>query len=321
MRRNTFGINAQRGRAQIQEAITITGKYDKDEIDNRQRINALNQAKKLKGYQVYSKGASTDRDLIEIQKYELVYMCKNKSRIAANNGIGASSIPVLSTLNGAYHRMNPSLKAQKLSEDKVLAHNVEFVGIALTDANNHTVKKGNRPVSTTTIQIAGLNSITNNGVENIIAGDLVAWKVPDSNAVQNRKKKNGLSPDKVVLQPLPYKNMQNVLGSELVESIVDAQATGFVPPYAVNIVNGLMELCNVIDSGSSPSGTPLPPLDDAKRNAIRTRFKNYGDETNAAVMKIMKGLLDTQLEYERHIIGRATSSAAPGEDFDIYLTH
>lgn len=318
-----YGINYQKGRTLIQEPITVSCRYDRDEIENRLRIGAMVKDPALAtGYETHASAPTENKDLIEIQKNELVFLTKNKSRVSANTGISASSIPVLSSLNGCYKKLNTREARTQENKESRLETNIEFIGISMVDANNYTTKNA-RPVSTTTVQIAGLNSIVNTGTKRILAGELVAWEVPTPHDVQGRKNRTGMNPEKVLLQTVPYKVYQEGFLSTL-QRLSDktwdqVSRDQNVPVNMMKFIKGILFLAQLIMKNNGN--------DQAMEMDIgqvwNMHFGPSNDRQGPAPMKFLFNLVKTFMElqesFDRKIIGRATTSAIAGEDFDVYL--
>lgn len=308
MNTSSYGMNFQRGRTLIQEPITVNCRYDRDEIENRLRIGALTKnGTSTMNFKVHDSPPTQNRELIEIQKNELVFITKNRSRVSANNGIGASSIPVLSTLNGCYKKLTNEEKQMDIKKESILEENIDVIGISLVDANNHTTK-GNRPISTTAVQIAGLNSIPNTSDKRILAGELITWEIPTSSEVARRKGRLGMHPDKVILKTVPYKLSQesflSIINQLNERSWVDIQNDKKIPVHMMRFLNNLKQFVEEIPGVGEDAWDTILAGDKAKKSFIYNLAKTF---------------MELQESFDRRIIGRATSNAMPGEDFDIYL--
>lgn len=319
----SYGMNSQRGNAMIQQPITINARYDLDEIDNRQRIAAAANAGS-KDYLIHKSLISERRGVTEIQPNELVFCTHNRSRSTASNGVGAASVPVLSTLNGCYKRSSVKEQTRFMQRpNDLLSKNIEFVGIALTSANARAMK-GNRPIGTTTVQIAGLNSIKNTGDKKILAGDLICWEIPSEYEVKNRPKRLGLDPEKVVLKTVPFKMMHKGLMSHLSHVMTTHEHfSGTAPMEIVNFVQGLRKFITVVMLITKKEYTGVANITD---EIIKENSEEYLDsavntytEFGTHLKYLLQPFIELQEEFDRRIIGRATSSCSVGEDFDIYL--
>lgn len=346
-----FNANNMRGNMYSQGIISINARFDLLELNNRARVNAIDSPEYVK----YGMKPTMDNEIITIQKYDLVFTCGTSSKNHIINGVGSSSVPVLSCLNGAYARVGraANVKADPLP---ILGSNIKFVGIAMTDSNSSPMD-GNRPVVTTTVQIGGTNTILNTGEAKICAGDIVCWDIPTPEELSNRSKRVGLHPEKAVLKTVPfhavYKDFTNIL----------EQNWGMVTPSDVitelkpdknglirkmpqdnvcEFVSKMKYLVSYIYLVSRPDDTDIEPgvknSDIAKTLLISPKSAQYvndayervfpstgraGDPTDLQykvfATKLLDAMMTAQTYFDDRIIGRAVSAAGKGEKFDIYL--
>lgn len=193
-----------------------------------------------------------------------------------------------------------------IKKESILEENIDVIGISLVDANNHTTK-GNRPISTTAVQIAGLNSIPNTSDKRILAGELITWEIPSSQEVARRKGRLGMHPDKVVLKTVPYKLSQesflSIINQLSTKSWAEIQNDKKIPVHMMKFLNNLKQFVEGIP------GVGVAAWEDILADKGKKRF----------IYNLAKTFMELQESFDRRIIGRATSNAMPGEDFDIYL--
>jgi len=156
---------------------------------------------------------------------------------------------------------------------------LEFAGVASNraryDPNNNHNEEG------LAVQIGGLQTMYNTGTEDINAGDLIMWGLP--NADKSRPRIPGVDKSKLLFTTIPYKkhNIGTENLSEHTERALNELATASrLPKTAQN--------------------------QDQKDEAVQAAFQSVAQDV---------------YELQRRIIGKAMSMAKKGKTFDILLGH
>lgn len=283
--------------------------------------------KSMGRYHVHDKNLRIDKQIIEIQQGELVYTSSNRSRATVSAGIAASSVPVLSVVNGmkvlADFKGAPKLPGTSANPETLhaLNNNIVVVGIARANANSNPLKR-NKQVSALTVQIFGRNSLVNTGRVPIIAGEPILAEVPSKADIETRKYHDDIDPEKGVLMTTPLKYYHSSISS----TIRDQLDSSIPPSKKTNVgsfVKRLKDLVGFIVYKLSDDFSKAEPdfdkfLESNEMSDIWSELTKEKDLKNFTA-KALAGFIDIQDEIDRRVIGKSTSSAQPGQKFDIML--
>ena len=226
-------------------------------------------------------------DLItnNIHAKELVFQ---RIRARSVKGPGARAAqPVSSALNGLSSPVNID---DHDNEESILGKSIRFIGIACTDT---FIGDASNSQTQLTVRVKGTDTIMNNSTVNIEVGDVIVWQIPTKieyeqikQFIKDRIELNytssgdWVSKEKVMLMTIPYQEAQKNL-ARLIEELQQ------------NISEDLFKM-------------------DDEVKFSKDKFKEVTKQIIISIYPFME-------ELDRRKIGRALSSARPGQPFDILL--
>ena len=261
-----------------QARVVINTYLDRNEMQNRRHESSH-------GTNIRAYDAPVEDRVLGVDILDLVFMKKDNDRSTIRDSFKLDDYPhVFSSGNGMYvSEMDinipivpnePEGERQEKKRDqakKICKENIVFVGVADT-RDDFTSGHDDQHIARTgvTVQIGGVHTIRNTGMENIRQFDWVCWDMPRI----DRQAVGGIDHDKLLFQTKPYRVTKVNTAGEY--------ATAFDEENARRVLEG------------------LPGLD--ADDAARFEFSK----------KIISG-------DQGFVIGKALSSAVPGQEFDLFM--
>ena len=293
------------GNVSTQGSVTIQCTHDVEDMRNRR--NYVGYTKKDGGDAIVVYDAPlADAPSQGIRANDLVYQSIT-SRVP-KSFLSKSAQPVLSALNGLYCNHDASQVFE--GEDERIAElskKIRFIGVACTDTYFGTQENTQTQV---TVRTRGTHTILNNSTVPINFGDLVMWKIPNTEerkqlAEQRADRYTGTlsyaqaNESIVQLMTVPYSHAEydisSILGDEKITTLLNKLTA---------------EVTHKTSRGSSS-------------RSAGEQSQNKSNEIKDCIANILKTYLHQELsakeDAERRIIGRALSFAKPGTPIDILL--
>ncbi|GBG29589.1 Hypothetical Protein FCC1311_058102 [Hondaea fermentalgiana] len=196
-----------------QNTVVIQCRHDWDQVTRRlnMRRRVDTGMKDAGNYVLYNERASLDPATVRVDPGDFVFQFGSNKH---SGHILDNAIPVVSNLNGAYvkrdrfHASEIDNDTGKVKEDAVIARvtdDIRFIGFALGSTDPANEDEGSRKAQITT-RVQGTMEIYNNGESKFCPGDIVLWKVPNSDDLKKMARRYGRSTQKVtpVLMPLRH---------------------------------------------------------------------------------------------------------------------
>lgn len=245
---------------------------------------------------------ATDLATIDIKQGELVFTEQDNDPHSRNSGNRKFRVlKGFSVLNRRYLRgtMDNRTAATRILNDKgkkdkqwdaLFSNHLQLIGLSPAP---FTVDNKSRGAGTQmTVQIGGTNAITNVGETTFSPGDLVAWALPEPQKVARGVycDANNLTPSRV--RPVL------VHASSLCEAVVEACPT---------------------NQNNQRSEAPVKHFYDMLE-ALTGVGRDYTQaEDKKKLTNLIKAFILMNEKFNNRVVGRALSSAAPGDSMHIHL--
>lgn len=286
-----------------QASVTIQCTHDFQEVNDR---NACKDNLNDKSIVAYDVNRAYDSS-VGIRAKELVYQHVNAR--TGRSGISKAQ-PVMSVLNGMYARKNGNENVVDIEE--FLSTKIRFMGVACMD----TVFGDAATTQTQlTVRTRGTETIINYSTVPIKIGDMILWKIPNAAELkQIREFQQG----KNEILDNTWQNDQRVL---LMTVPYDPSKLGGIDTMIDEMTSSVLKL-----QQPQQQQKPIDELVSAIQKHAPTAKKPTNtnqEEGKTDIKKALGKLLNQAFEQRDRLdhrkIGRALSSAKPGQPFDILL--
>ena len=355
VRRSGRAFNEQRGHIAPQGTVVIQTRTDVNEILNRGRQASASQIGGANdGVVRYPiTGAGSD-SIYRIDIFDLVYSIDaHRKPSTTYGGFYASSVPIMSALNGIYKVSNESKEfveaAQVGTVDRenrrslVLSERIRFVGVAMTEANSNNVVSPHMSQEQVTVMVRGTVTVMNTGSSHIRIGETVMWKVPTESEFKEMSKqmrRAGRAPDKVPLMLVPRRAAMEDVPKVMMDFLDPNQGVGMAEMIQPSVVRFAIKmrafmikvaLAGQIGDRANFDGKAYMKDNYIERTLklpagsdIATAEKNLHDvfgyyDDNDMLKYLVGAFLELDADMQRRTVGTAMSFAEPYDALDLYV--
>ena len=292
-----------RGVISTQASVTIQCVHDFQEVNDRNSSRESNDDSIV----AYPVNRAYDSS-VGIRAKELVYQHVN-ARVG-RSGMSKAQ-PVMSVLNGMYARKNGN--EVMVNHEEFLSTKIRFMGVACMD----TVFGDAATTQTQlTVRTRGTETIVNYSTVPIKMGDMILWKIPtDAELKQIREFQQGRNEildntwqndQRVLLMTVPY-DTQKLDG---IDKMLEQMTTSILNPPLLPDRKPIDDLVDLIKKANNK---PKPTTTTTTNN------QPTSEEVKKALSKVFHQAFEQRDRLDHRKIGRALSSAKPGQPFDILL--